>query len=133
LLAFAAWTLALLAFGVGPIRLTAIARGELRASQVRSEVPQLGERFQRLHRAHLNCVENLPVFASVVLTAHVLGYQSTSMNVLALLVVGMRVVQSTAHIASGRGHAITVRFTAFVAQFVSMAAMLALTALYAGR
>jgi uncharacterized MAPEG superfamily protein len=126
---FVVWTLGLVAFGLGVMRLGAVARGEIRASQIRAGAPQLSERHQRVHRAHANATENLPIFAAVVLVAAVLRYRSNVFESLAVVVVLARVVQSLAHIASGRGHAVTVRFSAFAVQVLSMVAMAILVAL----
>ena len=59
LLAFAAWTLLTLFGSVGVYRWSRILTG--RASIARADLPQGSEWYQRAVRAHMNCVENLPV------------------------------------------------------------------------
>lgn len=128
LLVFVLWTMSILAFGVGVSRVRAIARGELSIEQIRSEVPQLSERYQRIHRAHLNCLETLPLFATVVLVGHVTGVRSHAIDVLAAVLMTARVVQSLAHIHSMKGPAARIRVAAY---FVQPPCVLAMTALIA--
>src|SRR4051812_41760854 len=59
LLAFAGWTLGIVAFGIAPIRYLAVLRGRARVSDFRADVPQGSDRYQRVMRAHVSCVENL--------------------------------------------------------------------------
>lgn len=69
----------------------------------------------RLCRAHANCVENLPIFAGIVLTAIVTGHADVT-DSLALWVVGARVAQTLTHLVSTSNLAITIRVTFFAAQ-----------------
>ena len=54
-------------------------------------------------RAHLNCVENLPVYGAIVLVMVVSGAQSAMLDVLALTLIGARIwmheAQATAVLA----------------------------------
>jgi uncharacterized MAPEG superfamily protein len=84
--------------------------------------------YQRLIRAHMNCVENLPVFGAVVLVAAVSGLSNRTFDTLAEVYLGARVCQSIAHISSGRSLAVNVRFTFFLVQLVCVLWMMALTA-----
>ena len=133
LLAFAMWTIGLVGFGIGPMRFRAMARKEIEGHQIRAEKAheQLSERYQRLHRAHLNCVENLPVFAAIVLVAHVSGVRSGAFDALAVAVVVLRICQSVSHIVAGRGLMLTTRFSAFVLQLLAMVAMTAIAVMTA--
>lgn len=133
LLAFAMWTIGLVLFGVGPMRFRAMARREIKGHEIRAEKAgsQISERYQRLHRAHLNAVENLPVFAAIILVAHVSGVQSGAFAALAVAVVVLRVGQSVSHIISGRGAMLNLRFTCFVLQLLAMVSMTGLTLLHA--
>ena len=128
LLVFVLWTMSIMAFGIGVSRLRALARGELNLEQIRSEVPQLSERYQRIHRAHLNCLETLPLFATVVLVGHVTGVRSAAIDVLAAVLMGMRVVQSLAHIHSMRGPAVRIRIAAYFFQPLCLLGMTVLIA-----
>lgn len=116
LLGFVAWTMAILGFGVGLMRLQAWRRGEIRAEEFRSDAPQLSERHQRVHRAHLNCLETLPLFAAVVLVGHVTGVRARAFDALAVALLAARVVQTLAHIAGMKGRIANVRIAAFFVQ-----------------
>ncbi len=80
----------------------------------------------RAGRAHANGVENLPLFATIVLVAAVSGYSSSSFDALARTVVLARIPQSLVHIASGSELAVNVRFLCFLVQVASMIAMLSM-------
>ena len=128
LLVFVLWTMSILAFGLFLARVRAVMRGELHIEDIRSEVPQLSERYQRIHRAHLNCLETLPLFATVVLVGHVTGVRSPAIDVLAAVLVGLRVVQSLAHIHSMKGRAARIRVAAYFFQPPCLLAMTVLVA-----
>ena len=115
LLGFVAWTLVLL-LGVGFTRVGAVLRGEKRANEFPSGVPHGGDAYWRLNRAHMNCVENLPLFASVVLVATVAGVKVALLDTLARVYLAARVGQSVTHVSSGSVMAVNVRFTFFLVQ-----------------
>jgi uncharacterized MAPEG superfamily protein len=122
LLLFVAWTVALL-LSVGAVRVWQVQTGAARTGDFPAGVPHGGERYWRLNRAHLNCVEFLPLFAVVVLTGAVLGVESDWVERLAVAIIAARVGQSLTHVASGSGRAIQVRFTFFAVQVASLIAM----------
>ncbi len=111
---FAAWTLllvfalanyrVLLSFQSGKAINTFAADG--------SDVPDLG---QRLTRAHLNCLEFLPIFGALVLAAAAAGKGSVT-DPLALWVLAARVGQSLVHLASTAVPAVLTRASLFVVQ-----------------
>ena len=74
--------------------------------------------YWRVNRAHMNTVENLPVFAVLVVAAVLLEIDVTA---LAWGVFAARVAQTFFHVASGRSMAVNLRFTAFSAQIVLFA------------
>jgi uncharacterized MAPEG superfamily protein len=74
-------------------------------------------------RAHANCVENLPVFAAIVLVATVMEYSSCWFDVLSVSVVGLRVFQTAFHVASGSSGATYFRFVFFILQVFAMLVM----------
>jgi uncharacterized MAPEG superfamily protein len=74
--------------------------------------------YWRINRAHLNTLENLPVFAALVLAGWVAGLDTPTFNMLAVIVVVARVVQSLIHISSGSPLAINFRFLALLVQLV---------------
>jgi uncharacterized MAPEG superfamily protein len=115
LLGFVAWTLVLL-LAVGGARVAAVLRREKRANEFTSGVPHGGDAYWRLNRAHLNCVENLPLFATVVLVATVTGVKPPILDTLSSLYLAARVGQSITHVSSGSVVAVNVRFTFFLVQ-----------------
>jgi uncharacterized MAPEG superfamily protein len=74
--------------------------------------------YWRINRAHVNTVENLPIFAALVLAGWVAGLDTPTFNMLAVVVVVARVVQSLIHISSGSALAINFRFLALLVQIV---------------
>ena len=115
LLGFVAWTLLMLT-GVAVARVSKVVAGEATAADFPAGVPHGSDAYWRLNRAHLNCVENLPLFAAVVLTATVAGIKVPLLDTLARAYLGARVGQSLTHIASGSVVAVNVRFGFFLVQ-----------------
>ena len=131
LLGFVLWTIGLLLAGVGFPRIRAVKRGESRPSEFRADVPHGSERYRRTVRAHLNCVENLPIFAALVLMASVIGLRSVPFDGLAIAVLPLRLAQSITHVISGSSRAVLVRFTFFLLQLACVLAMAGLIAAHA--
>lgn len=131
LLGFGVWTLTLVLVGIGVPRISAILASKQPPTAFRADVPHGSERYQRTMRAHLNCVENLPIFASLVLLASVTRLSSGTFEALALLVLLARVPQSLIHVASGRSRAVVIRFVFYAVQFLSMCGMALILALMA--
>jgi uncharacterized MAPEG superfamily protein len=136
LLFFAAWTLGLVLLGIGPYRIGQIALGKASPRAFPADQPHGPDTYRRLLRAHANCVENLPVFAAVVLTGMATHTADAwphdvhhRFGVLAIVYVCARVAQSAAHIVSGRSIAIYARFGFFVVQLVTIVWMGLLVAL----
>jgi uncharacterized MAPEG superfamily protein len=77
------------------------------------------------------CVENLPVFAAIVLAAEAAGLHSATLDVLSVGLVAARVVQTSAHLASGSNAAIAVRSTFFSVQLAAFVWMVALVVVHA--
>jgi uncharacterized MAPEG superfamily protein len=126
LVGFAAWAV-LLVLTVGLLRTMDVLGGKKRSNEFPSGVPHGGDRYWRINRAHINTVENLPIFAALVLTGAVTHVASPMFERLPELVLGARVVQSLVHISSGSALAVNLRFTAFLVQlgcFLAMAAIL---------
>jgi uncharacterized MAPEG superfamily protein len=115
LLGFVAWTLLLL-LGIAAARVGAVLRGQKKANEFASGVPHGGDAYWRLNRAHLNCLENLPIFATVVLVATVAGVRAAILDTIARVYLAARVGQSLTHVASGSVIAVNVRFTFFAVQ-----------------
>jgi uncharacterized MAPEG superfamily protein len=115
LLGFVTWTLVLLV-AVGVARVSQVLAGNAQPTSFPAGVPHGSDAYWRLNRAHLNCVENLPLFASVVLVAAVAGVRSGTLDLLAQVFLVARVGQSLTHVSSGSVLAINVRFAFFLVQ-----------------
>jgi len=128
LLGFAVWTVLLIA-SVASTRAVLVVSGYERANAFKpsSATPDAGY-LQRAGRAHANCVENLPVFATLVVVGHLAGEASPSFGTLAAVVLGARLAQGVTHLLSISEVAVLVRFTFFVVQLVCYLAMAALIA-----
>ena len=120
LLGFVMWTVAVANLGVVAVRVVAIVSGTAPAEGYPADVPHGSDRYRRTMRAHLNCVENLPLFAAVVLTGTLVHAGSPRMDALALTYVAARALQSVIHVASGAPAAIKARFTCHVIQLVCL-------------
>jgi uncharacterized MAPEG superfamily protein len=129
LLGFAVWTLLVLFGTVGVYRWARILTGRVRISQWQADQPQGSDWYQRAMRAHMNCVENLPVFAGIVLCATAAGADSRLLDVLAGAILIARVCQTTVHLACAPSDgAASVRFAFFFVQALGMLAMAAAVA-----
>ena len=115
LLLFAAWTLALMLTYVF-YRTGLVFTGQKRAdSWTRGQPTEDPSFIIRAQHAHMNCVENLPVFAAIVLSAYTLNRPGVADGV-AGYVLGARLAQSTVHLI-GVSHALVfVRGTLFTIQ-----------------
>jgi uncharacterized MAPEG superfamily protein len=68
-------------------------------------------------RAHMNCVENLPVYTAVVVALVATGLQSPWVDRLALTMLAARIGQTLVHVALPPTNAIaSVRFVLFFIQ-----------------
>jgi uncharacterized membrane protein YecN with MAPEG domain len=130
-LVFAAWTIAILIVGVGVYRWSLILAGKAELKSFPGDEPHGSPLYRRFVRAHAHCVENLPVFAAIVVAAQAAGAHSTALDVLSVAVVAARVVQTSAHLSSGSNRAIAVRFTFLCVQLAAFIWMGALVVLHA--
>ena len=129
LLGFAAWTLAVLMGSVGVYRWSRILTGRASVREWRADVAQGSDWYQRAMRAHMNCVENLPVYAAVVIAASATGASGSALDGLALTFLAARIGQSLVHIGMPQTEPIAaLRFALFFVQVVCMSAMGALIA-----
>jgi len=131
LIFYALWAVALVLM-VAADRVLQVVRGEARINSFPSGVQHGSDFYWRINRAHLNTVENLPIFGAIVLAGWVVGMETASFNRLALIVLAARIVQSAIHIASGSAMAVRLRFTAFAVQIVCEIWMAALVLRAAG-
>lgn len=132
LLGFAAWTLIVLMGSVGVYRWSRILTGRASVSEWRADVAQGADWYQRAMRAHMNCVENLPVYGAVAFAAFAAGASGPLLDGLAVTFLAARVYQSIVHIAVPQTEAVAAtRFGLYFVQVACMAAMGVLIALRA--
>ena len=132
LLLFAAWTLLALLLTVGVYRWSRILAGRASIREWRADLPQGDERYKRAMRAHANCVENLVVYAAIVVAIVASGVQAASLDALAVILIAARVCQTLVHVGPEQTEAVAAtRFAFFFVQVVCMIAMGVLVAVYA--
>lgn len=117
LIFYALWAIALVLM-IAADRMLLIFRGQVKNTEFLSGVPHGNESYWRINRAHMNAVENLPIFAAIVLAAWIAGAESHVFNLLAVIVLVGRIVQSIVHIVSGSQIATWFRTAAFAVQIV---------------
>ena len=123
LMGFALWTMALV-FLVGGHRAILVVTGHKPANAFPADEDHGGPGwYRRARRAHLNCVENLPIFGALVFVAHAASVATPMIDNLAIAYLAARLGQSLVHIASVMTMAINVRFTFFLVQLICLLAM----------
>jgi uncharacterized MAPEG superfamily protein len=115
LLLFAAWTLILMFIYVNYRVLLTLTGKKPANSWPRGQPTDDPPFVVRAHHAHLNCVENLPVFAAVVLAAYALGKNAVADSVGAY-VLYLRLAQSITHLISISATAVFIRAVFFTLQ-----------------
>jgi uncharacterized MAPEG superfamily protein len=123
LAAFAAWAI-LLVIAIAFARVSQVLAGRKRPNEFPSGVPHGGDAYWRLNRAHMNTVENLPIFGAIIIAGVLLRVEAPLFQLLPVVVICARVVQSLVHVSSGGSLAVNVRFTAFVTQLTCFVVML---------
>ncbi|AOP36131.1 MAPEG family protein [Leptospira tipperaryensis] len=118
LIGFTAWTI-LLGIGVISIRTFKVLKGEKKSNEFPSGIQHGSNFYWRLNRAHVNCVENLPIFATLVLIGAFVGVLDSTFAMVSQIILGARLIQTAAHLSSGSDIAVNVRFTGFVVQYGS--------------
>src|SRR5215211_577254 len=98
LLGFAVWTLLLLFTTVGVYRWSRILTGRAAISEWRADEQQGSEWYRRALRAHMNCVENLPIYTAIVVALLAAGATSPTIDRLAISLLVARLGQSSIHI-----------------------------------
>lgn len=132
LLLFAGWTVVLLIATVGVHRWTNILTGRNEVREFRADMIEGPDWYRRAMRAHANCVENLPVYAAVVVAALVVNADSPMLDTLAGLILVARLAQSTIHVALPETNmTVAGRFAFFAVQIVGFVWMGILVALAA--
>lgn len=127
LLGFAGWTLFTLCIGVGAYRWILILGGRASIAEWRADTAQGNDWYQRAMRAHMNCVETLPVFGAVVLALIALKLQSTLVDALSLILLTCRIGQTSVHLAPSFSERLAaIRFALFFAQIICMVSIAAI-------
>jgi uncharacterized MAPEG superfamily protein len=136
LLAFAMWTLLVLLAGVGVHRWSRILSGRSELTDFPGGVVEGPPLYRRVTRAHANCVENLPVYAAIALTAAIAGVDTPRLDQLAVVFLIARICQTLTHTLFAESNVtVGIRFGFFaiqVAAMMWMAAIIAVTAWSAG-
>jgi uncharacterized MAPEG superfamily protein len=124
LLGYAAWTLLILFGSIGVYRWQRILTGRASIAEWRPDLVQGSDWYQRAMRAHMNCVENLPIYTVIVVALVATGLQSSIIDRLAIIMLAARVGQTLTHIILPPTNAVTsVRFAFFLTQVACMIAM----------
>jgi uncharacterized membrane protein YecN with MAPEG domain len=132
LLGFAAWTLLILIATVGVYRWSRILTRRTAIGFWRADEPQGDDWYRRAMRAHMNCVENLPVYAALVVCLLAAKAAGFALDALAIVVLAARICQSLVHILLEQTDLVAgVRFTFYFLQVLAMFAMGALLAISA--
>ena len=116
---FAGWTLLLILI-VASLRMANFFSGKMAINgfdPTGDDLPGFGK---RITRAHLNCVENLPVFAALVAAAGLSG-QLSIMEGTVMYVLYARIGQSVTHMISTAALVVWIRATFFFVQVLLMA------------
>ncbi len=116
LLIYAAWTL-LLVTGIAMLRFREVQFRGHRINTFLTSGEDVSPFSGRLCRAHANCYENLPVFATLVGVALACGHADIT-GPLALWCVAARIGQSAVHLYSTRSRWVMLRFFFMVAQLL---------------
>ena len=129
LLGFAAWTLALLMATVGVYRWGLILFAKAGLASFPSDAREGAGWYQRGTRAHLNCIENLPVFAVIVYVISSLGLSGVAVDWLCVGILVARICQSTVHVSRVQTDAVVaVRFSFYSVQLVGFLVLIVMAA-----
>jgi uncharacterized MAPEG superfamily protein len=133
LLGFAAWTVLLLISTIGVYRWSRIFTGRVPVGGFRADQVEGEDWYRRSMRAHVNCIENLPVFGAIVLALYVSGVGGSTVNYLSISVLVARVIQSLVHVCLVQTNTVAaVRFAFFFVQLVSFLALIVMVVRHAG-
>lgn len=132
LLCFATWTLFLLMATVGVYRWSNILFRRVPIAAFRTDQIEGADWYKRGTRAHANCIENLPVFGSIVLALDATGISSPTIDALSVIILCARIVQSLVHVCHVQTNTfVSVRFSFYTVQLVSFLALIVIIARHA--
>lgn len=116
---FAAWTIFVL-LHIAYHRWKCVFTGTVPREGFPSDVAPEDGWYRRVLQAHKNCVENLAIFAAIVLVLSLMGLESPVINNLSIAIIAGRVAQSLVHILLVQTRPVVmIRFTFFLVQVVS--------------
>jgi uncharacterized MAPEG superfamily protein len=116
LIGYVAWTIALV-LSVVSYRLIQMATGTPADSWARSKAPNDPDVIQRITHAHLNCLENLPLYGGVVLAAAAMSRLAV-IDPLAGWFLAARIAQSIVHVIQVSHWMVLVRGTFWTVQML---------------
>lgn len=127
LLAFAAWTLVILLACIGVSRWSKVLTGRAQLTDFPADRPHGSTAYRRFMRAHMNCVENLPVYGAIVVGLEFAQLSYPLIDRLAIVFIGARVLQSLTHVAFPETNiTVFIRFSFFFVQIICMIALIVL-------
>lgn len=122
LIGFTAWTLLLVVLVVG-WRAVEVLRGKPANSWTRGTTTEQPSFIKRAEHAHLNTLENLPIFAAIVLVAQALE-KSALVDSVAAWILYARIAQSVTHLIGVSHWLVLIRATFFSIQLALFAYLL---------
>ena len=124
LLGFAAWTLLFLFATVGVYRWSRILTGRTAIATWRAGEQQGSEWYRRAMRAHINCLENLPIYTAIVVALLAVRVTSPILDGLAITILVARICQSSIHLLLEQTNMVAgIRFAFYFLQAISMIAV----------
>lgn len=121
LLCFALWTLIVLIFTIGITRWYLILSGSVEPRHFRADELHGSPRYRRAMRAHINCIENLPVYAAIIFCITVVKLDNALLNILAIVFIIARLCQTITHVAfTDTNRMVLIRFLFYFIQLVIM-------------
>jgi len=119
LLGFATWTIVLLASTIGIYRWFNIFAGRASVNGFSADQPEGADWYKRSMRAHANCIENLPVFAAIVVALHASGAGGPVADAASIAILVARIMQSLVHVCLVQtSSVVSVRFSFLMVQLI---------------
>ena len=82
---------------IGVYRWSRILTGRASIAEWRADLPQGSGWYQRAMRAHMNCIENLPIYTALVVALTATGLRSPTIDGLAIAMLAARICQTVTH------------------------------------
>lgn len=122
LVIYALWAMALVV-GIALWRIAMVAKEGADPTTFPAGQKHGPDQYWRLNRAHLNTLENLPIFAAIVLAGSLTGHVDGMFGTLAVVTLSARIIQSLLHISSNAPMVVNLRFASLLVQIVCQAWM----------